>query len=102
MRGVRLIERSLDRREEAAAEVARGDSAAVRSTIANDGRTPLAPSRRWPTAWIGCGKRGADLRQGYDGVVEGYSHSSTGRPVASLARQEPVLPDHQPTFPTQA
>ncbi len=44
MRGVRLIERTFDGREDAAAEVARGYSAALRSAITDDGRTPLAVS----------------------------------------------------------
>ncbi len=58
VRGVWLIERSLDGLEDAAAEVARGDSAAARSAITNDVRTPLAASRRWPTAWIGLREKG--------------------------------------------
>ena len=44
VRGVRPIERSLEGREDPAAEVARGYCAAVRSAITDDGRTPLAAS----------------------------------------------------------
>jgi hypothetical protein len=44
VRGVRPIERSVEGREDAGSEVARGYSAAVRSAIAEDGRTPLAAS----------------------------------------------------------
>jgi hypothetical protein len=44
VRGVRPIERSLESREDPAAEVARGYCAAVRSAITDDGRTPLAAS----------------------------------------------------------
>src|SRR3712207_6550456 len=41
VRGVRPIERSLEGREDPAAEVARGYCAAVRSAITDDGRPPL-------------------------------------------------------------
>jgi len=44
VRGVRPIERALEGREDAEAEVARGYCAAVRSSITDDGRTPLAAS----------------------------------------------------------
>jgi hypothetical protein len=43
-RGVRPIERSLEGREDPAAEVARGYCAAVRSAVTDDGRPPLAAS----------------------------------------------------------
>src|SRR4051794_8394034 len=45
VRGVRLIERALEGRDDPAAEVARGYCAAVRSAITDDGRPPLAASR---------------------------------------------------------
>jgi hypothetical protein len=44
VRGVRPVERALEGRDDAAAEVARGYCAAVRSAITDDGRTPLAAS----------------------------------------------------------
>ena len=44
VRGVRPIERSLEGREDPAAEVARGYCAAVRGAITDDGRPPLAAS----------------------------------------------------------
>ena len=44
VRGVRPIERSLEGRDDTAAEVARGYCAAVRSAITDDGRPPLAAS----------------------------------------------------------
>ena len=44
VRGVRPIERALEGREDPAAEVARGDCAAVRSAVTDDGRPPLAAS----------------------------------------------------------
>jgi hypothetical protein len=44
VRGVRPIERALEGREDAEAEVARGYCAAVRSAITDDGRPPLAAS----------------------------------------------------------
>jgi Transposase, Mutator family len=44
VRGVRPIERALERRDDPAAEVARGYCAAVRSAITDDGRPPLAAS----------------------------------------------------------
>jgi hypothetical protein len=44
VRGVRPIERALEGHDDPAAEVARGYCAAVRSTITDDGRTPLAAS----------------------------------------------------------
>jgi hypothetical protein len=44
VRGVRPIERTLEGRDDPAAEVARGYCAAVRSAITDDGRTPLAAS----------------------------------------------------------
>lgn len=44
VRGVRPIERSLEGREDAAAEVARGYCAAVRSALTDDGRPPLEAS----------------------------------------------------------
>ena len=44
VRGVRPIERSLEGRDDAASEVARGYCAAVRSAITDDGRSPLAAS----------------------------------------------------------
>ena len=42
MRGVRPIERSVERRDNAGSAVVRGYCAAVRSAITDDGRTPLA------------------------------------------------------------
>jgi Transposase, Mutator family len=44
VRGVRPIERALEGREDAEADVARGYCAAVRSAITDDGRPPLAAS----------------------------------------------------------
>src|SRR3712207_3255615 len=44
VRGVRPVERSLEGRDDTAAEVARGYCAAVRSAITDDGRPPLAAS----------------------------------------------------------
>src|SRR5215217_7051206 len=44
VRGVRPIERSLEGRDDPAAEVTRGHCAAVRSAITDDGRPPLAAS----------------------------------------------------------
>jgi Transposase, Mutator family len=44
VRGARPIERALEGREDAEAEVARGYCAAVRSAITDDGRPPLAAS----------------------------------------------------------
>jgi hypothetical protein len=44
VRGVRPIERSLQGREDPAAEVARGYCAAVRGAVTDDGRPPLAAS----------------------------------------------------------
>jgi hypothetical protein len=44
VRGVRPIERSVEGRDDPGAEAARGDCAAVRSAITDDGRTPLAAS----------------------------------------------------------
>jgi hypothetical protein len=44
LRGVRPIERTLEGRDDTAAEVARGYCAAVRSAITDDGRPPLAAS----------------------------------------------------------
>jgi hypothetical protein len=44
VRGVRPIERSLEGREDPAAEVARGYCAALRSAVTDDGRPPLAAS----------------------------------------------------------
>jgi hypothetical protein len=44
VRGVRPIERSLEGRDDTAAEVARGYCAAVRGAITDDGRAPLAAS----------------------------------------------------------
>jgi hypothetical protein len=44
VRGIRPIERTLEGCHDAAAEVARGYCAAVRSAITDDGRTPLAAS----------------------------------------------------------
>jgi hypothetical protein len=44
VRGVRPIERSLEGRDDPAAEVARGYCAAVRSALTDDGRPPLAAS----------------------------------------------------------
>ena len=44
MRGIRPIERSMEGREDAEAQVVRGYCAAVRSAITDDGRPPLAAS----------------------------------------------------------
>jgi hypothetical protein len=44
VRGVRPIERAVEGRDDAAAEVVRGYCAAVRSAITDDGRAPLAAS----------------------------------------------------------
>lgn len=44
VRGVRPIERALDGRTDAAAEIARGYCLAVRSAVTDDGRPPLAAS----------------------------------------------------------
>lgn len=44
VRGVRPIERAVEKRDDAEAEVVRGYCAAVRSTITDDGRAPLAAS----------------------------------------------------------
>jgi hypothetical protein len=44
VRGVRPIERTVDGRTDAAAQVVRGDCAAVRSALTDDGRPPLAAS----------------------------------------------------------
>jgi Transposase, Mutator family len=44
VRGVRLIERAVEGRDDAEAEVVRGYCAAVRSAITDDGRAPLAAS----------------------------------------------------------
>jgi hypothetical protein len=63
VRGVRPIERSLEGREDAAAEVARGYCAAVRSALTDDGRPPLEASglrlhaRLSSAAWSGPSNR---------------------------------------------
>jgi len=44
VRGVRPIERAMEARDDAAAQAIRGDCAAVRSALTDDGRPPLAAS----------------------------------------------------------
>jgi hypothetical protein len=44
VRGVRPIERAMEGRDDAEAEVVRGYCAAVRSALTDDGRAPLAAS----------------------------------------------------------
>jgi hypothetical protein len=44
VRGVRPIERAVEGRDDAVAEVVRGYCAAVRSALTDDGRAPLAAS----------------------------------------------------------
>jgi hypothetical protein len=44
VRGIRPIERKLEGRQDAEAEVIRGYCAAVRSALTDDGRPPLEPS----------------------------------------------------------
>ncbi len=44
VRGVRPVERAVEKRDDAEAEVVRGYCAAVRSAITDDGRAPLAAS----------------------------------------------------------